>query len=265
MRGARGGRAGAALSRPVPSRHEDRGGEEHLQDPAHRRPQPCQGAGAGRERRRQAGGGRAGGAGECAGGERGAGPGRVAKSPAAVGAVPGLLRVAAAVRDAMGAGGAGLALLLLCTRVVSGSRVSRAVEPTKSRHIWCRWGLEHPFQCGGRIKPSQNLRLVWFGLVWKEPSDHLWFQARCRGQGRVPWSRLASPVQPGRDTRCAEIAAQAASINILLCFQTSVRAAGRAKRSRSSRIEFCSLWFLMSVSDKMIAESTFSDFVFLCA
>lgn len=54
-------------------RDEDRGGEEHLEDAAHRRPQPCQGAGAGRERHRQAGGRRARGAGECAGGESGGG------------------------------------------------------------------------------------------------------------------------------------------------------------------------------------------------
>lgn len=56
--------------RSVLPRDEDRGGEEHLEDAAHRRPQPCQGAGAGRERHRQAGGGRARGAGERAGGER---------------------------------------------------------------------------------------------------------------------------------------------------------------------------------------------------
>lgn len=54
-------------------RHEDRGGEEHVQNAAHRRSQPCQGAGAGRERHRQAGGGRAGGAGEREGGEFGGG------------------------------------------------------------------------------------------------------------------------------------------------------------------------------------------------
>lgn len=65
------GNGRAACGGEAQSRHEDRGGEEHVQDAAHRRPQPCQGAGAGRERHRQAGGGRAGGAGEREGGLRG--------------------------------------------------------------------------------------------------------------------------------------------------------------------------------------------------
>lgn len=42
-------------------------------------------------------------------------------------------------------------------------------------------------------RPDKTLIESQIGLVWNDPSDHLWFQARCPGQGRLPWSRLGIP------------------------------------------------------------------------
>lgn len=131
-------------------RHEDRGGEEHVQNTAHRRPQPCQGAGAGRERHRQAGGGRAGGAGEREGGEIWGGGGK-----APILAPPEVRGGRAAAPGFCGPVALGFWLrappcspkwLRSFCALSLRMKVPEAAKSRQQAEMRCRWGLGLPFQ-----------------------------------------------------------------------------------------------------------------------